>query len=108
MSTGPLIRLQLIVASCLLLGMAGGCASDTGRLRMVGLDHQHDFSQHFSQAYISRNATGDADIVLIQDGADVRDDDPRKPITPDSLMLPRQLVHIRVFWTPEAGTKADH
>jgi hypothetical protein len=74
---------------------------------MVSLDHRHRFSQSFEHAYISRDPTGDADVILVRDGADPRHDDPDKPLSPDAYLIPRQLVHIRIFWLPLTG-KADH
>jgi hypothetical protein len=75
---------------------------------MVSLDQRHDFEQTFSQAYIARDSSGDADIVLVQDNMQPRHGNPAQPLTPDATVAPRQLVHIRVFWTPMSGVKADH
>ncbi len=72
--------------------IAAGCSSDQGNLRLLGLDQRHEFSQTFTRAYLDRNDAGDADIVLVQ----------------DNPSQPRQLVHIRVFWTPMSGVKPDH
>jgi len=74
---------------------------------MVSMDHRRGFSQTFEQAYISRDPTGDADVVLVRDGADPRHDNPNKPLSPDVCLTPRQLVHIRIYWLPLTG-KADH
>jgi hypothetical protein len=74
---------------------------------MVSLDNRRRFSQTFEQAYISRDPTGDADVILVRDGVDPRKEDPGKPLAPDAYVMPRQLVHIRIFWLPLAG-KADH
>jgi hypothetical protein len=74
---------------------------------MVSMDNRRRFSQTFEQAYISRDPTGDADVVLVRDGADPRCDNPNKPLAPDVCLTPRQLVHIRIYWLPLTG-KADH
>jgi hypothetical protein len=74
---------------------------------MVSLDNRHRFSQTFPHAFISRDPTGDADVFLVRDGADPRNQDPNKPLSPDAYLIPRQLVHIRIFWLPLTG-KADH
>jgi hypothetical protein len=96
-----------LFAICLFtVATLSGCAS-RGSLQMVSLDHHHNFSQSFSRAYISHDATGDSDIVLVRDEAEIRHDDPRKPLTPDPDVIPRQIVHIRVYWTALSG-KADH
>ena len=88
--------------------MAAGCSSNAGSLNLVSLDQKHSFSQQFSQAYITRNESGDADIVLVQDNIRPSNQNPSKPQRPDSCVMPRELVHVRVFWTPMSGVKADH
>lgn len=86
-----------------------GCTSQNeGKLDLVSFDRQHDFAQTFTQAYIARNDMGDMDIMLVQDGAEaVSQPDPSKPLAPDPTDLPRQYVHIRVFWKP-LNARADH
>jgi hypothetical protein len=88
--------------------LTAGCSSQEGNLRLVSLDQKHSFSQTFSQAYITRNESGDADIVLVQDSVRPVHHDSSKPQPPDTSVMPRELVHIRVFWTPMNGVKADH
>lgn len=95
------------LCAVLLLCLCTACSSSQGSLRMVSLDNRHRFSQSFQHAYISRDPTGDADVLLVRDGADPRHDDPNKPMAPDKYLIPRQLVHIRIFWLPLTG-KADH
>ena len=92
----------------LFVALAAGCSSNSGNLRLVSMDQKHAFSQKFSQAYITRNESGDADIVLVEDNIRPSDQDPAKPQHPDACVLPRELVHVRVFWTPMSGVKADH
>ncbi|MGD1278623.1 MAG: hypothetical protein ABR964_15530 [Tepidisphaeraceae bacterium] len=98
-------------ATLIILGTmaCGGCASHAdGNLHLISLDHGRDFCQNFSEAYVSRSPTGDVDIVLVQDGIQpAQHDDPTKPLTPQPRVLPRQFVHLRVFWKP-LGHKADH
>ncbi|MGD0464370.1 MAG: hypothetical protein ABSB74_17950 [Tepidisphaeraceae bacterium] len=86
----------------------GGCSTDQGTLRLSSMDGQHEFSQSFTQAYIARNQAGDADVVLVQDEIQPRHPDPTKPLVQDRCRMPRQLVHIRVFWMPMSGVKPDH
>jgi hypothetical protein len=85
-----------------LLGTASGCASHVdGNLHLLSADKKHDFSQTFTQAYLTRTETGDVDVLLEQDGLTVgRHDDPDKPLAPDACLTPRQFVHVRVFWKP--------
>jgi len=85
----------------LTLVIAAGCSSNQGNLHLLSLDQKHEFSQTFTRAYLDRNDSGDADIVLVQDNAS-------QPQRLDGCLMPRQLVHIRVFWTPMSGVKADH
>jgi hypothetical protein len=77
----PLLLIALIAAA--------GCSSNQGNLQLISMDQKHEFCQKFTRAYLARNESGDSDIALIQDAA------------------PRQLVHIRVFWSPMAGVKAE-
>ena len=84
------------------------CSSNEGTLNLVSADQKHQFSQTFTHAYLARNDSGDADIVLVRDDIQPRRSDSSKPIQPDPSIVPRQLIHIRVFWTPMNGVKADH
>jgi hypothetical protein len=86
-----------------------GCASDSTHLQMVSIDGKRDFKQKFSEAYACKTPTGDTDIVLISQVDYSTNQDPRKPLRPlASPLSPRQIVHIRVYWKPPVGTKADH
>jgi hypothetical protein len=72
---------------------------------LLSLDQKHEFFQTFTRAYLDRNEAGDDDIVLVQDGAD-----PLRGASQhlNDCVMPRQLVHIRVFWMPMSGVKPDH
>jgi hypothetical protein len=84
-----------------------GCGTTQNDLTMTGVDQRHDFKQVFSQAYSSLNDTGDYDVVLIHDAnADPSNEDGTAVLP--APVSPRQIVHIRVFWFPERGTKLDH
>ena len=96
------------LAGYLLPLVAAACSTQAGNLHLVSLDQKHEFSQKFTQAYITRNESGDADIVLVQDNIQPSHQDPSRPQHPDACVMPRELVHIRVFWTPMSGVKADH
>jgi hypothetical protein len=102
--------LQKAALATALLFLSACSSSDSGQLQMVSYEDHRSFTQKFTQAYIARNATGDADIVLVQDDMQSvpQNRDPSKPLEPDPCDLPRQLVHIRVFWTPMPGVKPDH
>ncbi|HEX4054587.1 MAG TPA: hypothetical protein VHX86_10015 [Tepidisphaeraceae bacterium] len=94
----PACRLPLFVTA-LIAAFIGGCSSDQGTLHLISQDGRHELIQKFSQAYLARDETGDADIVLIQD-----DLQPSR----SGCAMPRQLIHIRIFWTPMTGVKPDH
>jgi hypothetical protein len=81
------VRIPLLLIA---LVAAAGCSSNQGDLKLVSMDQKHEFCQKFSRAYVDRSESGDSDIAMVQDAA------------------PRQLVHIRVFWSPMAGVKAEH
>jgi hypothetical protein len=100
-------RLSLPVI-VIIAAFMSGCSSNQGTLHLVSVDGRHEFAQTFSQAYYDRNEAGDADIVLVEDDIQISHPDPTKPLAPDHSLMPRQLVHIRVFWTPMTGVKPDH
>jgi hypothetical protein len=102
-------RLTILLPVLLVISAyVGGCSSDEGTLRLASTDGQREFSQNFTQAYIARNQAGDADVVLVQDEIQPSHADPNKPLAPDRWRMPRQLVHIRIFWMPMSGVKPDH
>lgn len=102
-------RLTVVLPVLLAIsGYIGGCSSDEGTLHLASMDGQREFSQSFTQAYIARNQAGDADVVLVQDEIQPSHADPTKPLVPDRWRMPRQLVHIRIFWMPMSGVKPDH
>jgi hypothetical protein len=88
--------------------MVAGCSSNQGNLHLLSLDQKHEFSQTFTRAYLDRNDAGDADIVLVQDNPSQPRGGQALGQRLDGCLMPRQLVHIRVFWTPMSGVKADH
>jgi hypothetical protein len=107
--SGQLRRLIFILPALVIISaFVGGCSSDEGTLHLASTDGHREFSQNFSQAYIARDQAGDADIVLIEDEIQPSHADPTKPLAPDRWQMPRQLVHIRVFWMPMSGVKPDH
>jgi hypothetical protein len=106
---GHFWRMTMILPALLVISAyVGGCSSDQGTLQLSSMDGQREFSQHFSQDYIARNQAGDADVVLVQDEIQPNNADPTKPLVPDRWRMPRQLVHIRIFWMPMSGVKPDH
>jgi hypothetical protein len=110
MGEGEVVKVSIwrmgVVAMVL---VAGGCASQRTSLNLVSFDKKHGFAQTFSEAYCSKDKTGDTDVVLIADPAPGEVQDPKKPLMPEPVAdAPRQVVHIRIYWKPMLGTKADH
>ena len=96
-TTTNLIRLPF-AASLLLLGCITGCATDNSAdLRLTCVESKKAYSQQFPDAYVSKGADGDTEVVLVSDakaadtGADVR-----------------QVMHVKVLWRPQKGTKQSH
>jgi hypothetical protein len=101
-------RAALLFALAMFISFGAGCASDEGHMQMVSLDQKHDLAQNFTQAFIGHSPSGDTDIVLVSEGGPVKSDiDPRQPLQPEASVMPRQIVHIRVFWKA-ISYKADH
>jgi len=96
-----------LVMSALALILLPGCAVIGNNLTMTSDDHRRDFSQTFSHAFAALNDNGDYDVVLVHDANADALADSSGPIQPGTPM-PRHVVHIRVFWLAEHGTKFDH
>ena len=102
-------RLRFFLRSILpilAVAIVGGCSSNQGCLHLLSLDQKREFSQTFTRAYLDHDDAGDADIVLVQDNVEPACQNPSQRF--DGWVMPRQLVHIRVFWTPISSVKADH
>lgn len=99
--TGP----RLLIALCIVA--LAGCAAPQNRLTMMSLDHRHDFQQFFSHAYSALDDSGDYDIVLVHDANADNLASGNSDVLNPAPLTPRQLVHIRVFWIADHGTKMD-
>ena len=97
----------LCLLAALLGGLSGGCASTANDLTMVSADHHRDFRQHFSHAFAALNPDGDYDVVLVHDANADSLAGSEGPVK-SSLVTPRQVVHIRVYWLADHGMKIDH
>jgi uncharacterized protein YuzE len=95
-------RGHALVLSVLTLGglsLAGaGCASPSTHLTVTSLEKRQTYRQGFSRAYSHRNAQGDVEVVAAcgtptASGA----------LHPDL----KQVMHIRVLWSPGPGLKTD-
>ena len=95
-------RIVVCLLGALLALPLCACSTEHASLCMTSLDEKHDFTQVFDKAYFRRDAMGDSDLVLVQSNASTGS------VAPDGAPAPRQIVHIRIFWKPLFGTKADH
>jgi hypothetical protein len=111
----PVIKsTPFVSAAVLLVGLLGtnpGCASkNSADLRLTCLESDKAFSQRFSDAYVSKGAEGNTEIMLVNDteasasgasGARVA----REVIQPSGV---RQVMHVKVLWRPQRGAKQGH
>jgi hypothetical protein len=81
-----------------LAGAAGGCASPTTDLTVTSLKSHQTYHPGFKQAYSRRNDQGDVEVVA---ACDLR--------TASGAAHPhlKQVMHIRVLWSPGPGLKTD-
>jgi hypothetical protein len=74
-----------------------GCAKNSADLRLTCLESNNAFTQQFPKAYISKGAEGNTEIVLVND----------TPTATGSADV-RQVMHVKVLWRPQKGTKQGH
>jgi hypothetical protein len=104
----PARRLAIACVCALLLAIAVGCGTSKPVLSVSTLDPQRAFQQRFTQAYTSRDAAGDYQVVLLNDPIDaVSPGDAGKPLTAAKVPPLREVLHIRVLWRPMSGAKPD-
>lgn len=83
-----------------------GCAAGPApqELTVHSTGQNKSFVQQFARAYITRNAEGDVDIVLLDQAAERGLD----RMAPPGEAPVRQVMHLRVLWNPMRDQKADH
>jgi len=93
---GPSLLLTLTLAGLWLAG--AGCASPSTSLTVTSLQDHQTYTPGFKQAYASRDARGDMEVVA---ACGTR--------TASGTMHPdlRQVMHIRVLWSPGPGLRTD-
>jgi hypothetical protein len=110
-------RVSFAVAPLLVLAgltTAGGCARDTAaELRLTCTERNATFLQHFSDAYVSKAATGGSEIVLVDEQsvngpAAAAAPGEAVPASASAATAVRQVMHVRVLWKPQRGTKQSH
>jgi hypothetical protein len=99
----------------LLLGCNIGCANKPADLRLTSLESKAQFKQQFSHAYVSDGAgqDGNTEIVLVNEAADATSTADAIPAAAGGTPRPtaagvRQVMHVKVLWRPQAGTKQGH
>jgi len=113
----PLASRLRAIAVLLLIALlalhAGGCAGGKAvpsTIHFHSLTSDRVYSQTFPRAYVSEIEGGEYDAVLV--ASDEVPSGTRKPTetgpiaTSDSSPL-RHVLHIRVLWRPQRGTRAD-
>jgi hypothetical protein len=100
--SSPLLTFAL--ATLLLLC---GCSSTKNYLTLLSDDHRHDFTQVFSRGYGGLSPSGDFDVVLVHDANADSTSAGGGPLTP-APVTPRQLVHVRIYWLAEHGSRLEH
>lgn len=92
----------------LICTMLTGCGASQPVLSVVPIQTQQKYLEQFTQAYVTRNAAGDYEVVLIEDPLDESDaGDAGQPLSPSSAASLRHVLRIRLLWRPVPGTKAD-
>ena len=100
-----------------LAGMTAGCAQNSIDLRLTSLEKEATFVQRFSKAYVSTGGTaaGGTEVVLIDEQAvgDARHGAALAAASDDaspelSAAAVRQVMHVKVLWRPQRGTKQSH
>lgn len=85
-----------------------GCGTSAAVLSISATESRQSFRQTFTQAYSSRDAAGDYQVVLLNDPIDeVPGDDAGKPLSATEVPAIRQVLQVRVLWRPPQGAKAD-
>jgi hypothetical protein len=91
----------------------GGCV--TGRpisstINFHALESDRTYSQTFSRAYVSEVEGGEYDAVLVANddvATGARKSSVTGPIMTSDATPLRHVLHIRVLWRPQRGTRAD-
>lgn len=77
-----------------------GCASSSPELKLTSIGRRQTFRQDFTRAYCRQDSRGNLDLVLLDQAAQENLSGSR---TTAAL---RQVMHIRVLWTPSREMKA--
>src|SRR3954452_10907999 len=99
--------LRAPAAALLLALFAGGtgCAQNSADLQLTCLERDARFTQHFSEAYVSKVGEGNTEIVLVNAPTESAGQAGDRAIQPTGV---RQVMVVKVLWRPEHGTKQAH
>lgn len=89
---------------------AGGCGQKSAELTLTSLESNTTFLQQFSKAYVTKGATGGSEIVLVDKQAVSGAGTPGEtvPASASGATAVRQVMHLKVLWKPQRGTKQSH
>jgi hypothetical protein len=107
-------RLPLF-ASLLLITCITGCAGNSAELRLTCTETGAAYRQQFSSAYLSKGSEG-TEVVLVSDedvaGKSASDANAAvaagQTLEPSAATAVRQVMHVKVLWRPQRGTKQGH
>ncbi|MGH7213325.1 MAG: hypothetical protein ACREIT_00885 [Tepidisphaeraceae bacterium] len=102
---------SLALAFFLLLICSGCGAFQKPALTLNSIDTETRLDQTFTEAWFIEAGDGRYEIVLVKNDAPTtsrKAPKPGQPLEMTTRQPLRQVVHLRVFWRPTRGTKADH
>jgi hypothetical protein len=112
------LRAVLAATPLLPLGLVGtGCSAGRGAdLRLTSLASEATFRQQFSRAYVNKSADGCTEVVLVKGAPAETSPDARlaaattwgESTSVATAGSVRQVMHVRVLWRPQRGTKQSH
>lgn len=98
-----------LLPAVLLAPLLAACSSPGGSVTFTPLDGSTAQVQRFRQAYVSRAAAGEYDILLLDSPAENAYRRPKKnqPLQPVPIEPLQQAMHVHLYWTPIAGTEKN-
>jgi hypothetical protein len=105
----------LIAAAPLLAAapLATGCGNKSAELRLSSLESGTTFLQNFPNAYVSNSDSGRIEIVLVDEqsvtlAGGASGEAIQASAGADATTSVRQVMHLKVLWKPQRGTKPSH
>jgi hypothetical protein len=101
-------RPAVTTLATLLALLLSGCGTSPPVVSLVSLQSHKTFKETFTQAFTSRDAAGDYQVVLLHDPLDdVPASEAGKPLQATRVPPVRQVLQVRVLWRPAQGAKPD-